>query len=700
MRSWGTTGVLVVAGSMLVAAASAATAPSAPASSTAAGTGSVLPPAAPTGLTATAVSGSRINLAWTDNAATETFFKLQRRSNSGAWTGIFLPRNTESYADTGLPPGEHCYRIRSHTNSEWSSYTTSSPACVTLVGSPPPPPSGPAPPSNLQATQVSGSRIDLAWVDNASNETFFKLQRRTDGGGWTGIFLPQNATSYADKGLSSGEHCYRLRSHTNSAWSAYVTSTPACITLGGGGPPPPTPPAAPTDLAIVNVTGNNVHLSWKDNADDELGFKMQRRQPGGSWQGIWHFRDVTSYVDTNVPDGTWCYRVRSYTAATFSEYDTASPDCIVVGADGELALEPVITSGLVQPVFVTAPFGDDRLFIVERRGLIRIVEDGALLPEPFLDIDDRSDVLGEGGLLGLAFAPDYATSGLFYVNYTDDDPDDNNIGDTVLSRFQVSSDPDVADAASEEVLLEIVQPFANHNGGTVAFGLDGYLYIGMGDGGSGNDPGNRSQDDSSIHGKMLRIDVSGGLGSGYSIPPDNPDPSGATWLPESWSKGWRNPYRFSFDRVMGDLYVGDVGQNAFEEVSVEAFGDGGNNYGWRRMEGFACNIPGTNCNDGSLTLPVYDYGHINGRCSVTGGYVYRGADIPAVVGHYFFGDFCSGEVFSFVWDGSGGYSQFTDRTTDLSPIGLFRIAGFGEDGFGELYIIDIGGRIFKIVSGS
>lgn len=317
---------------------------------------------------------------------------------------------------------------------------------------------------------------------------------------------------------------------------------------------------------------------------------------------------------------------------------------------------------------------------------------------PFLDIRDRVTFAGERGLLGLAFAPDYSASGLFYVNYT------NTSGGTVVARYRVSADANVADAASTETLLTIEQPFGNHNGGTLAFGADGFLYIGLGDGGSGGDPGNRAQDDAELLGKMLRIDVSNGLGSGYSIPPSNPFAGGSLPLPEIWASGLRNPYRFSFDRVMGDLYIGDVGQGAREEVSIEPFGaPGGANYGWRLMEGSVCFNPSTGCNDGSLTLPVYDYDHDQGRCSITGGYVYRGS-IAELFGHYFFADFCSGEVFSFVWQGEGGIGEVVDRTPALAPAGGFEsITGFGEDGFGELYIVQFGagggtGEVFQIVA--
>jgi hypothetical protein len=350
-----------------------------------------------------------------------------------------------------------------------------------------------------------------------------------------------------------------------------------------------------------------------------------------------------------------------------------------------------VASGLARPLLVTAPVGDARLFIVEQGGTIRILANGMLRPSPFLNLRGQVRAGGEQGLLGLAFAPDYATSGLFYVNYTDVD------GDTMIARFRVSADPNVADPGSQETLLEIEQPFGNHNGGMLAFGFDGYLYIGMGDGGSADDPGNRAQNDATLLGKLLRIDVSGGLGSGYSIPPSNPYAGAVLPLPEIWAKGLRNPFRFSFDRVMGDLYIGDVGQRDREEVDVAPLNDaGGRNYGWRLMEGFSCYNPGSGCNDGSLTLPVHVYDHLDGRCSVTGGVAYRGS-IPGIFGHYFFADYCTGDVFSFVWDGGSGLTDFTDRTTTLAPAAGGRITAFGEDGFGELYIVLITGSVYKII---
>ncbi len=379
-----------------------------------------------------------------------------------------------------------------------------------------------------------------------------------------------------------------------------------------------------------------------------------------------------------------------------------------VPVDGNPALPPAgggavvigtqsVASGLNSPVFITAPRNDSRLFILEQAGTIRIVADGVLLAELFLDISELVGCCGERGLLGLAFPVDYAASGLFYINYSNVDRD------TVIARYRVGPDPNVADAVGAEILLTIGQPFGNHNGGTLAFGFDGFLYVGMGDGGGGGDPGNRAQNDATLLGKMLRIDVSGGPGSAFSIPPSNPFAGGLLPLPEIWAKGLRNPYRFSFDRVMGDMYIADVGQSSREEVSVEPFLDaGGRNYGWRLMEGFRCFDPGSDCNDGTLTLPVYDYDHDEGRCSVTGGYVYRGS-IVEIFGHYFFADFCSAQVFSFLWDGGGGITDLTDWTDQMMPAGGFSgITAFGEDGSGELYIVQFGngtntGEVFRIV---
>lgn len=349
-----------------------------------------------------------------------------------------------------------------------------------------------------------------------------------------------------------------------------------------------------------------------------------------------------------------------------------------------VALRQVVT-GLDFPVYLTAPAGDPRLFIVEKTGRIRIVRNGALAPAPFLDLSAAVSNGGEQGLLGLAFDPQYATSGRFYVDYTDRN------GDTRIARFRVSADPDVADAASKEILLTIDQPYSNHNGGQVAFGPDGFLYVGMGDGGSGGDPQGHGQNPDDLLGSLLRLDVSGP--TGYTVPAANPYAAGGG-RGEVFSIGLRNPWRFSFDRRNGDLYIADVGQNEREEVDVSTAASGGGrglNYGWNRMEGTACYTGG--CNRSGLTLPVLDYTHADG-CSITGGYVYRGTAVPAIAGHYFYADFCNGWVRSLRY--ADGRATESREWPALKPGG--QVTSFGEDAAGELYVLEADGKVFEIVA--
>jgi glucose/arabinose dehydrogenase len=371
-------------------------------------------------------------------------------------------------------------------------------------------------------------------------------------------------------------------------------------------------------------------------------------------------------------------------ALSASACSSSSDNSPAVGKGAKLQL---IVSGLSSPLYVTAPPGDlTRLFVVEQTGAIRLIKDGNLLPTPFLDVSDRITAGGEQGLLGLAFDPDYASTGRFVVHYTDTN------GDTHLSQFRASSDPDVADAASEQVILTADQPYNNHNGGQVLFGPDGMLYLGLGDGGSEGDPQGRGQDLSDLLGSILRVDVRSA--SPYAIPPDNPFVGQSGVQPEIWSYGLRNPWRFSFDRATGDLYIGDVGQDKFEEVDVAPASSGsgkGLNFGWNIMEAAHCYNAST-CNQTGLTLPVFEYPHSQG-CSITGGYVYRGAAIPALQGLYFFGDFCQGSVRSFRYQG-GSATELTDWPT-LRPGGS--ITSFGEDAAGELYVVIQSGSVFKIV---
>jgi glucose/arabinose dehydrogenase len=348
-----------------------------------------------------------------------------------------------------------------------------------------------------------------------------------------------------------------------------------------------------------------------------------------------------------------------------------------------------VANGLSTPVFLTSPPGDvTRQFVVEKTGKIRIIRDDALVPTVFLDLSAKVSTSTEQGLLGLAFHPGYAGNGRFVVYYTD------TSGDTRVALYRVSANSDVADPASEQIILSVDQPFSNHNGGMVVFGPDGRLYIGLGDGGSGGDPQGNGQNRNVLLAKILRLDMDGN--GVVRIPFDNPFVGQANVRPEIWSYGLRNPWRFSFDRLTGDLYIADVGQNAREEVDVSTdvtqFGKGAN-YGWKTMEGKACFSPSSGCVQTGLTLPVLDYNHSTG-CSITGGYVYRGSALPALLGHYFYGDYCQGWVRSFRLQGQSATQELD--WTSLRPGGL--ITSFGEDARGELYILIASGRVFRIVA--
>lgn len=348
-----------------------------------------------------------------------------------------------------------------------------------------------------------------------------------------------------------------------------------------------------------------------------------------------------------------------------------------------ISLVPFL-DGVANVVQVThAGDSTGRVFVVQQAGYVRLVIGGVLQTTRFLDIHTKVVAGGEQGLLSIAFPPGFTAKQYFYVNYT-------RAGDgaTVVSRVPVSVDPNVADPAGEQVLLVIPQPYANHNGGQLAFGPDdGYLYIGMGDGGSGGDPENRAQNPLSPLGKILRIDVESGANP-YAVPPSNPHFGDPAWLPEIWALGVRNPWRFSFDRLTADLYIADVGQSAYEEVDFQPAGSpGGQNYGWRIMEGLHCYNPNP-CDPAGLTLPVAEYPHGPG-CSVTGGFVYRGSASPALAGVYFFGDYCSGQI----WGLRQTAGQWETRLLLDSSVS---ITCFGEDEAGEVYVGGYTGQVFRI----
>jgi glucose/arabinose dehydrogenase len=341
-----------------------------------------------------------------------------------------------------------------------------------------------------------------------------------------------------------------------------------------------------------------------------------------------------------------------------------------------LSLQP-IADGFVRPTNLTHAF-DNRLFVTDQAGRIHIIHEGAMLAEPFLDITDRvNDRANEQGLLGLAFHPHYQQNGYFFVNYT------NANGSTVIARYQVSADnPDRADRDNERILLTISQPYGNHNGGQIKFGPDGYLYIGMGDGGSAGDPLNHGQDMTTLLGAMLRLDIDQGNDeAAYAIPADNPFVAEDRVRNEIWAIGLRNPWRFSFDRLTGDLFIADVGQNLWEEINFQpADSPGGENYGWNILEASHC-FRTANCDPEGLVMPIAEYTR-DGGCSVTGGYVYRGSQWPALWGNYFFADYCTGHIWSLTPQSDGRWQQtLITRTNRI-------ISSFGEDFYGELYVLD------------
>ena len=345
-----------------------------------------------------------------------------------------------------------------------------------------------------------------------------------------------------------------------------------------------------------------------------------------------------------------------------------------------------VARGFRRPLLVThAGDGSNRLFVVEQGGVIHVIQDGVVLETPFLDVSDliHRDVFSGGyterGLLGLAFHPEYASNGLFYINYTD------TSGNTVVAQYSVSSDPNVADPASAVTVLTQEQPYANHNGGHMVFGPDGYLYIAMGDGGSAGDPQNNGQNPATLLGSLLRIDVN--EDGTYAIPEDNPANRDSRFAPEVWAYGLRNPWRFSFDAATGDLYIADVGQNQWEEVNMEPAGSaGGLNYGWNIFEGTHPFAGGEETED--MLFPFAEYNHSQG-ISVTGGYVYRGSELPDLEGVYFYGDYGYGTVWAAYRTPDGEWVSDVFMNTGRT------ISSFGVDEQNELYLVDYNGAVLK-----
>jgi glucose/arabinose dehydrogenase len=469
----------------------------------------------------------------------------------------------------------------------------------------------------------------------------------------------------------------------------------ACNLVGSGTGQPPLPTIVPvTSTAsptIAQVAANSLRpavetalpaleatsqpqlgdvISIDENQDDRLNQNVDPPTP------------VNRHLEAATPTST---AVATPTDVPPTASPVGRPTATSVPSLDALQLKfTTVAAGFTKPVYLThAGDGTGRLFVVEQEGRIRIIKAGSVNPTPFLDI---SSVVGsdglEQGLLSVAFHPDFASNGFFFVNYTD------RQGHTVVGRYTVTEDLDIADSNSEKLLVRIEQPYANHNGGQIAFGPDGYLYIGMGDGGAANDPQNRAQSLDTLLGKILRLDVD--QGEPYGVPATNPFVGTDQARPEIWSYGWRNPWRFSFDRATNDLYVGDVGQNQYEEIHVEWAGTAGQNYGWRLMEGFHCFNP-SECDpvSSNLKLPVAEYDHRSG-CSVTGGYVYRGTQFPALEGTYLYGDYCSGIVWGLRYEGEGRWSN--EQLTQTEAV----ISSFGQDEAGNVYLLDYEGSILLV----
>ncbi len=352
------------------------------------------------------------------------------------------------------------------------------------------------------------------------------------------------------------------------------------------------------------------------------------------------------------------------------------------------ALEPAFPGlTFTEPIELThAGDGSGLVYVAEKAGRVRAVNAAAGTATTALDITGLVINSGEQGFLGMAFHPSFATNGYLYVHYSG-----RTNGRTVLARYTRSTtNLAVFDPASAQILLEVVQPFSNHNGGKLAFGPDGYLYLSLGDGGSANDPGNRAQNRTLLFGKMLRLDVDNpSAGRNYGIPPSNPFAGNTDGTREEiYAYGLRNMFRFSFDRATGTLWGADVGQNAYEEIDLIT---SGGNYGWRVAEGFHCNVPSTGCDRTGFTDPIYEYDHSGGNCSITGGFVYRGARNPDLTGRYVFGDYCTGNLWALTYDGTTA----TRQTIASIGVGLF---SFGEDAAGELYVLSGDGSIQRFVA--
>jgi glucose/arabinose dehydrogenase len=445
---------------------------------------------------------------------------------------------------------------------------------------------------------------------------------------------------------------------------ALITTSLALIASAcaenGADPGATTPTDASTSISVSPPT----------SAPDESTVSTTSEAPSPSTTDAADTTGAASTTSTSAPT------TQATTTTTTSTTVPPTTEAPIPLDETELVLTEV-ASGFRQPVFVDAPAGDDRLWVVDQVGVVYLVADGAA--SVFVDLTDRVTFGGERGLLGLAFHPGFDTNGRFFVHYS------GAGGATVVEEHRVGTDPNAAEPDSDQLIFTTPQPASNHNGGMIAFGPDGYLYIALGDGGGADDRYGNGQNRDTPLGAILRIDVDGG--DPYAVPAENPFADGGG-VPEIWAFGLRNPWRFSFD---GDaVWIADVGQRLWEEIDRVDHRDRGLNFGWPIMEGFNCFQQAT-CSEAGLTLPILEYPHADGACSITGGYVYRGSSIPQLEGAYFYGDFCTGVVSSFFVDGEGVFAQRVWE--ELRTPGL---TSFGTDGAGELYLTSTSGAVYRV----
>jgi uncharacterized repeat protein (TIGR03806 family) len=688
------------------------------------------PPTVPQGLTATPASPTQMNLVWqasTDAGSGVAGYRIFRNGGTTAIATVTTP----TYSDVGLTPAtQYTYTVRAIDRaSPANESAASTPATATTPDNPPPLDTAPPTiPQNLTATATSPTEVSLSWQASTDAGTGVGGYRIFRNGGATPIATVNSSTSYVDMGLIAGtQYTYTVRAFDRaSPANESASSSPATTTTPL--PPDTTPPTVPQGLTATATSTSQINLAWQASTDVGTGVAGYRVFRNGGSNPIATVT-ATSYSDTGLTAGTqYTYTVRAFDGATpanvsgdsapasattqsapTSGLDTRPSNTSCVAGD-----RPQTTTTLsVQRAFsnlsfqspvgmLQAPNDSTRWFVFEKAGRIRVFANQANVTSfsSFVDIAARVDADGEGGLLGVAFHPSFPSNPRVYLSYT------TSVTGSLISRiseFQTRDGGATLDSNSELVLLTVAQPFDNHNGGNIAFGPDGFLYIGFGDGGSGGDPfgsiGN-GQNLRTVLGKMLRIDVGGSTGSvPYRIPGTNPyagaalcntGTSASANCPEIYAYGLRNPWRWSFDSGSGELWLADVGQGSLEEINRVTLGG---NYGWRCFEGTNSFNSACGPNAGSSLPPVAQYGRSLGQ-SVTGGYVYRGASIPSIAGRYVFGDFATGRLWHIARDTAptANLSTANSIATGLS------IASFGQGGDGEIYIVNFEGTLHRLIA--